>query len=94
MFAVGYGTGRSSNLPLYENRSKSGTAPIDYTTSNTSKPNITKKGDPNCPVKGNISSKNEKKYYLPTDRGYSQVKPEECFANETEARTAGFLGLN
>lgn len=99
VFAVGYGTGRSALLPLYNNAPKSGGSFSNYTTpkAGTTNANAAPKaqakpaGDPNCPIKGNVPSKNEKKYYLPGDRGYTQVKPEECFATEQEAAAAGFV---
>lgn len=107
VFLVGYGTGRFSLLPLYENVPQSGGKSFNYTTSKTTSPNgnsnkqsfqstakpETKSGDPSCPVKGNMVSANEKKYYLAGDRGYAQVKPEQCFVTEEEAKKAGFVGV-
>lgn len=47
-----------------------------------------------CPagyqVKGNISSRSDKIYYLPGSTGYGQVVPERCFANAAQAEQAGF----
>jgi len=99
IFLVGYGTGRSALLPLYNNAPKSGVRSSNYTTSgaaaaNTNAAPKTAKpaGDPACPVKGNVVSAKEKKYYTASDRGYAQVKPEECFASEAEAQATGFVG--
>ncbi len=98
IFGVGYGTGKSAIAPLYENVPKSNISTFNYNTSGgkPTNPSPTKNkpaGDPNCPIKGNITTKKEQKYYKPEDRGYAQVKPEQCFATEEEAQTSGFVGV-
>jgi hypothetical protein len=97
VFVVGYGTGRSALLPLYNNAPQGGGKYPNYTTSGGAAPKANSApktakpaGDPACPVKGNVASAKEKKYYLAGDRGYAQVKPEQCFATEAEAVAAGF----
>jgi hypothetical protein len=45
--------------------------------------------DPNCKVKGNISSKS-KIYHVAGGRFYKSVKAEKCFNSEEEAKAAGF----
>jgi len=41
-------------------------------------------------IKGNINSRGEKIYHLPTGKYYNETKAEVLFANEKEARAAGF----
>jgi hypothetical protein len=41
-------------------------------------------------IKGNISRDGEKIYHLPGQAGYDRVQPEELFATEEEAQTAGY----
>jgi hypothetical protein len=104
VFLVGYGTGRFALLPLYNNGGapKNGVKSSNYTTSTGAAPNgngtgkaaaspVKPGGDPACPIKGNMASTKEKKYYTASDRGYAQVKPEQCFKTEAEALAAGFV---
>lgn len=44
----------------------------------------------NCLVKGNISSTGSKIYHVLGGSFYKTVKPEQCFATEQEAVSAGF----
>lgn len=44
----------------------------------------------NCTIKGNINSKREKIYHLPTGQYYEAVIPEAWFCSEDEAKNAGF----
>ncbi len=44
----------------------------------------------NCVVKGNISSTGSKIYHVLGGSFYKTVKPEQCFATEQEAVSAGF----
>jgi hypothetical protein len=48
--------------------------------------------DLNCSgqIKGNIGSGGSKVYHLPGGSFYNRTKPEACFANEAEAKAAGF----
>jgi len=46
--------------------------------------------DEDCAIKGNINRSGAKLYHLPGGRSYDQVKPEEMFCSEQEARDAGF----
>lgn len=43
-----------------------------------------------APIKGNISQKGDKIYHLPTGMFYERTTPERCFANESQARAAGY----
>ena len=51
-------------------------------------------GGYNCPkgypIKGNISSKGEKIYHVPSGAYYKKTKPEFCFRSEKDAQKAGF----
>lgn len=42
------------------------------------------------PIKGNISSKGEKIYHVPTGAYYKKTKPEFCFRSEKDAQRSGF----
>ncbi|MBS4207420.1 thermonuclease family protein [Bacillus sp. FJAT-50079] len=46
--------------------------------------------DEKCKIKGNINSKKEKIYHLPSGQYYEQVIPEQWFCTEEEAQEAGF----
>ncbi|HYE22234.1 MAG TPA: hypothetical protein VD998_01445 [Verrucomicrobiae bacterium] len=41
-------------------------------------------------IKGNINSKGEKVYHVPTGQFYNRTAPELCFDSEDEANAAGF----
>lgn len=41
-------------------------------------------------IKGNINSKGEKIYHVPGGQFYDVTKPEEWFATEEEAQSAGY----
>jgi Micrococcal nuclease (thermonuclease) homologs len=43
-----------------------------------------------CDIKGNINSKGEKIYHMPSSRHYYITKPEMMFCTEEEAKEAGF----
>lgn len=43
-----------------------------------------------CIVKGNIGSGGKKIYHIPGGASYKLVKPEQCFATESEAQSAGY----
>ncbi len=45
---------------------------------------------PDSPIKGNHSSSGELIYHVPGGRSYNATNPEECFANEEEAQSAGY----
>ncbi len=45
----------------------------------------------NCAIKGNISSTKKKIYHIPGGAFYKIVKPEQCFATESEAAAAGYV---
>jgi micrococcal nuclease len=47
-------------------------------------------GCENPQIKGNISSKSEKIYHIPSGQHYRETKPEEWFCSEKEAVNAGF----
>jgi hypothetical protein len=65
---------------------------INY-TENTSIPQVlgTQSSD-DCggQIKGNINSKGEKIYHMPTGAYYKNTSPEACFKTEEEARNSGF----
>ncbi len=42
------------------------------------------------PIKGNVSSKGEKIYHLPSGVYYKRTEPENCFTTEEEAQKEGF----
>lgn len=46
--------------------------------------------DPDCTIKGNINRSGAKLYHLPGGRSYDEVKPEEMFCSEQDARDAGY----
>jgi endonuclease YncB( thermonuclease family) len=43
-----------------------------------------------CEIKGNVTSRGVKYYFLPGDNNYDSVKAEAVFCSEEEAQTAGF----
>src|SRR5918997_3952202 len=45
---------------------------------------------PDSPIKGNHSSSGELIYHVPGGQFYNATNPEECFANEDEAQSAGY----
>jgi micrococcal nuclease len=45
---------------------------------------------PDSPIKGNHSSSGELIYHVPGGQFYSRTNPEECFATEAEAQSAGY----
>ena len=47
--------------------------------------------DQSCIVKGNISSKGKKIYHVQTGAFYKSVSPEQCFKDENDAKSAGFI---
>lgn len=42
------------------------------------------------PVKGNINAKGEHIYHVPGGQYYGRTNPERCFANASDAKTAGY----
>lgn len=44
-----------------------------------------------CIIKGNISATGKKIFHVQGGLFYKKVKPEQCFATETEAISAGFV---
>lgn len=42
------------------------------------------------PIKGNLSSRGEKIYHLPSGAYYKRTHPERCFKTPQEAQKAGF----
>ncbi|MFD2840175.1 hypothetical protein ACFSYH_06290 [Populibacterium corticicola] len=60
----------------------------------TKKPNRVKPKGWNCPsshpIKGNVSSSGELIYHVPGGAYYSRTNPEECFATESAAKSAGY----
>lgn len=49
-----------------------------------------KKDGQSCSIKGNINDKGNKNYFLVGDANYEQVKEEEMFCSEADAKEAGF----
>jgi hypothetical protein len=101
LFFVGYGTGTGITRKRFEQQYR-GISPKYNTTKATSSPTTqlpdtlikaatsTAPEDANCPVKGNISSKDKKIYHISGGRYYAQTKAEQCFNTEAEAVAAGF----
>lgn len=68
-------------LPEVSNSDSSSTVKSSTTTKNSNSA---------CSIKGNINMKGNKTYFLKGDRNYEQVKEEELFCSEDEAKQAGF----
>lgn len=73
--------------------------PVNYTTDSSQPTTSIKEGQGtttpppaslNCPVKGNISSKN-KIYHIKGGAFYDRTQEEMCFQTEAEAIAAGFI---
>lgn len=67
-------------------------SPLNY-TENTNNPQVlSPQSSADCAgqIKGNINSKGEKIYHMPTGAYYKNTSPEACFKTEEEARNAGF----
>ncbi len=103
VFIIGFGTGRYDKESA-SRRAKANNNQKYYNTDSGIKPKVGAVGETTdenkvlpastatqCLIKGNISTKGKKIYHVPSGAFYNQVKPEQCFANEEQARAAGYV---